>query len=76
MKLTNRCPDDDVLKSTGVEELEAQAEAKSTAAVRAERFARRQCHGHLPINAWDRLSNHPTSCVARRHPMLSTQLVP
>ena len=42
IKLTDRRPDDDVIKPTNVKEPDAQAEAESGAAVRVERLVRRK----------------------------------
>jgi len=47
--LTDRRPDDDVIGPTSVEQLAAQAEAESGAAVRVERFVRR--FGHCDLMA-------------------------
>ena len=54
IKLTDRRPDDDVIRPNNVEQPVAQAEAESGAAVRVERFVRRH---HTPrINS--RLNAH------------------
>ena len=52
IKLTDRRPDDDVMRPTSLEQSGAQTEAESGAAVRVERFVRRGHEDWLREVGW------------------------